>query len=70
MDVLLVVFVVNTAFAAWVVFRGGAEWLRSSLPSGMFADRRGVPWSTGKLRAFVGGLWGANAWALWVLFEG
>jgi len=69
MELLIAVFVLNSAFAAWVVFRGGAEWLRSSLPRELLTDRRGVPWSTAKLRAFVGGMWGVNAWALWVVFE-
>ncbi len=69
-DALMLVFLLNTAFAAWVVFRNGAEWLRASLPPGVFTDRRGVPWSVKKLRAFVGAVWGINAWALWLLSEG
>jgi hypothetical protein len=70
MDLLLVLFVLNSAFAAWVVFRDGAAWLRESLPAALLTDRRGTRWSVKKLRAFVAGLWGVNAWSVWVLIDG
>ena len=70
MELLFVAFVLNTAFAAWVVFRNGAQWLRESLPPRLVTDRNGVPWSVAKVRTLVVGLWGVNAWSLWVLVGG
>ena len=64
-DALILVFVLNTLFALWVVFRDGAEWLWRALAGGA----RGRPWTPGRLRAFVASLWGVNAWALWVLLD-
>jgi hypothetical protein len=65
-DALVVVFVMNTLFAGWVVFRGGADWLWRSLTD----EGRGLQWTPRKLRTMIAGLWGVNAWALWVVLGG
>jgi hypothetical protein len=64
-DVLIGVFVVNTLFALWVVFRDGAEWLWRALTDG--GRRRS--WTPAKVRAMIASLWGVNAWALWVVLD-
>jgi hypothetical protein len=64
-DMLIAVFVLNTLFAIWVVFRGGAEWLWRALAG----SRRQQAWTPGRLRAMIASLWGVNAWALWVVLD-
>jgi hypothetical protein len=65
-DLLILIFVFNTLFAAWVVFRGGAEWLWRELDGG--SGRQS--WTPRKLRTIIASLWGVNAWALWVVLDG
>jgi hypothetical protein len=64
LDSLIAVFVVNTLFAVWVVFRGGAEWLWRSLQDGSLGN-----WSPRTLRTLTASLWGVNAWALFVVLD-
>jgi hypothetical protein len=65
-DVLIAVFVLNTLFAGWVVFRGGAEWLWRA----MAGDPRARSWTPRGLRTAVATLWGVNAFALWTILDG
>jgi hypothetical protein len=65
-DVLVVVFGLNTLFAIWVLFRGGADWLLRALAEGG-RDRSLTPT---KLRTLVASLWGVNAFALWTILDG
>ena len=64
---LTIVFWCNTLFAAWVVFRSGAQWLHAVLPPSLLVGRHRAPRTVDRLRAFVGALWGVHAWSLWVV---
>ncbi|HVE48173.1 MAG TPA: hypothetical protein VNG69_00990 [Casimicrobiaceae bacterium] len=64
-ELLIFVFVLNTLFALWVVFRNGAEWLARELAD----DARFQSLSPTSMRALVGGVWCLNAWALWALLD-
>jgi hypothetical protein len=65
-DVLVMVFLLNTLFAGWVVFRGGAEWLWRALAD----TAQARSWTPRKLRTIIGTLWGVNAFALWTILDG
>ena len=61
----LVVFAVVTAFAAWVVFFGGAERLEGTLKSALLFEASAPFWHAAGIKAYAAISWlGTLLWLL------
>lgn len=57
---MIVLFVVSTIIAAWVVYFGGADWLEGTLASAFVIDPAAPLWSAAGIKLFTMVAWIAS----------
>jgi len=62
----LVIFGAVTIFTAWVIFKGGAEWLEGTIESAILIQTDTIFWHAAGIKVYMGISWCCSL--VWFLF--